>query len=489
MRKKKLLLLSLYVITASGIVLSIYAYFWETNATVGNLATGFSIIMAFIIYILSRNDKQSNEPTIQLDFQTATKLADERLVEEIALRDKTIAILNEELARKNLPTWEQVVKDHLEKGEWKKAIESINPNADEEEVAQKYIRKAQLYIINYQFTEAEQCYKQAVVLFPSYENNCAIANFYYTLNKFTEAIEYYNHCLLLTILPEKRSDILINLGSTHYKNNAYSEAEISFNEALKIYRELAKKKSDTYLPDVAMTLNNLGVLQSNNNEHSKAKISYNEALKIRKELAEKNRETYLPQVANTLNNMGNLQRVKHEYSEAEVSYKEALKMYMEFAYKDPEAYLHNVATTLINLGNLLSDKHEYSQAEVSYKEALRVYRKLAEMNSNAYIPNVALTLTNIARLLVLKDEYAEAETAFKEALKIQRELSNKNSKAYLPDVAYTLVCLSQFHIYNKELSLKYAKEAIEICGKCNSTPFVEKQLDNAKLVIEILKNT
>ena len=85
-------------------------------------------------------------------------------------------------------------------------------------------------------------------------------------------------------------------------------ARKGFEEALKICRELAKKNPDTYLPDVARTLNNLAVLDSDQNRMEAARKEYEEALKIYRELAQKNPDTYLPDVARTLNNLAVLDR-------------------------------------------------------------------------------------------------------------------------------------------------------------------------------------
>jgi hypothetical protein len=44
----------------------------------------------------------------------------------------------------------------------------------------------------------------------------------------------------------------------------------AYDEALKIYRELAQKNPDRYLPYVATTLNNLGILDSDENRMDEA---------------------------------------------------------------------------------------------------------------------------------------------------------------------------------------------------------------------------
>jgi tetratricopeptide (TPR) repeat protein len=126
------------------------------------------------------------------------------------------------------------------------------------------------------------------------------------------------------------------------------DARKEYEESLKTFRELARKDPETYLPDVAMTLNNLGILDSAQDRMKEARKEYEESLKIYRKLAQKDPEAYLPNVAATLNNLGVLDRDKNRMEEA-------LKTYGELAQKDPETYLPYVAITRNNLGNLNSD--------------------------------------------------------------------------------------------------------------------------------------
>ena len=65
-----------------------------------------------------------------------------------------------------------------------------------------------------------------------------------------------------------------------------------------------------------LILNNLANLHSNKNEFPEALGKYEEALKIYRELAKENRQTYLPDVATSLNNLANLHSYKNEFPEA-----------------------------------------------------------------------------------------------------------------------------------------------------------------------------
>ena len=220
------------------------------------------------------------------------------------LQEANKAKLQAEYAnRDNIVDYKKHALELWHKGKKEEAIKSVDTDVADEEAANRHIFKAELLIDNFQFDEAEQHYKQAAAVFPSYDNIFTIADFYYDLNKFPEAIEYYNLSLNLADLPENKTRILNDMGNAQQRNNDYSEAETSYNKALKIHRQLAKENPKAYLPDVAMTLNNLAILHRNINEYPKALEEYEEALKIHRQLAKENPKAYLPDVAMTLNNL------------------------------------------------------------------------------------------------------------------------------------------------------------------------------------------
>ena len=74
------------------------------------------------------------------------------------------------------------------------------------------------------------------------------------------------------------------------------DAHKEHEEALKIYRELAQKDPETYLPYVAMTLNNLGILDSDQNRMAEARKEYEEALKIYEAFVEQDPEQFTTDV-------------------------------------------------------------------------------------------------------------------------------------------------------------------------------------------------
>ena len=69
---------------------------------------------------------------------------------------------------------------------------------------------------------------------------------------------------------------------------------MEYEEALKIYRELAKKRPDNYLPYVAATLSNLGILDRAQNRPEEARKAFEEALKIYNSFAKLHPDQFSP---------------------------------------------------------------------------------------------------------------------------------------------------------------------------------------------------
>ena len=94
------------------------------------------------------------------------------------------------------------------------------------------------------------------------------------------------------------------LGNLYRDLKRFEEAEKAYNEALEIYKKLAAKSPDAYLPYVATTQNNLAILYRNLNRFEEAEKAYNEALEIHKKLAAKSPDAYLPVLLQTQANIG-----------------------------------------------------------------------------------------------------------------------------------------------------------------------------------------
>ena len=87
---------------------------------------------------------------------------------------------------------------------------------------------------------------------------------------------------------------------------------------MEVYRKLAQKSPDRYLPDLAMSLNNLGNCYSEQGDHDAALRVTEEAVQIRRMLAQKTPDRYEPDLARSLGVLG---RVKmHSEPQAAAAY-------------------------------------------------------------------------------------------------------------------------------------------------------------------------
>src|SRR6266436_9073471 len=336
------------------------------------------------------------------------------------------------------------------------------------EAIQAWLLKAQLFTVQFRFDDAEKAYQEAIDTSPeSLKANFAFAHFNQELNRYDKARRAYARCLELARSKDDDGDIALtlnNLANLDKDQNRPETARKGYEEALKIYRELAQKNRDIYLPKVAMTLNNLAMLDKDQNRMEAARKGYEEALRIYREFAQKNPDTYLSYVATILNNLAVLHADQDRPEAARTEYEEALKIYREFAQKNPDTYLPYVATILNNLANLDSEQNRMEAARKEYEEALRIRGELAQKNPDTYLSDVAQTLGNLASVDVFENRIGTARKRFEEALDIFEQLAARNPDRFQSDIAKTLGNLASVDVFENRIGTarKRFEEALDI---------------------------
>ncbi|MBP6812036.1 MAG: tetratricopeptide repeat protein [Saprospiraceae bacterium] len=224
-------------------------------------------------------------------------------------------------------------------------------------------------------------------------------------DRFEKTMDYFGQSLRA----ERNIENLFAYAYFLQNHNQYSQAQPLYEEALQIYRQLAQQNPQTYLPDVAMTLNNLANLYSDRNEFSQAQPLYEEALQIYRQLAQQNPQTYLPDVAMTLNNLAILYKARNEFSQAQPLYEEALQIYRQLAQQNPQTYLPDVAMTLLVYGDYYRDTEQFETAIQTYKDALGIYAEFAQKEPSAYEPKVFELKGRLQIIYEIMGNTAEAE--------------------------------------------------------------------------------
>lgn len=300
-----------------------------------------------------------------------------------------------------------------------------------------------------------------------------LADGFYSSNQLREAKISYEKALKLYRQLAKEEPqtfnkevalALRNLGALQRRVRNPAKAEFFLQEALKIYRELAEQQPLVFNQDVAMMLNDLGMLQSDLRQLSEAESFFFEALKIFRELAEKKPGIFNLDLAAILNNLGLVQNDLRKFAEAESSSLEALNIFQKLAKKEPQTLNRDVAGTLNNLSNLQTDLRKFAEAENSLLEALKIYRELAKQEPSIFNQNLALTLNNLGSTRCVMRKFAEAESCFTEALRIRRKLAKQQPQVFNYYVAMTLNNLAylQFELRKFSKAEVFSLEALKI---------------------------
>jgi tetratricopeptide (TPR) repeat protein len=242
------------------------------------------------------------------------------------------------------------------------------------------------------------------------------------------------------------------------------EALKATQEAVEIYRRLADRQPDAFLPDLAASLHNLGKVLSALGRRAEALQAAQEAVEIRRRLAAQHPDAFLPDLARSLNNLGAMLSEMGRRAEALQATQEAVDLYRRLAQQNPDAFLPDLAVSLNNLGADLSALGRRAEALEATQEAVEHYRRLAAQHPDAFLPYLAISLHNLGAMLSEMGRRAEALEATQEAVDLYRRLAAQHPDAFLPDLAASLNNLGLWlsEMGRRAEALEATQEAVEI---------------------------
>lgn len=260
---------------------------------------------------------------------------------------------------------------------------------------------------------------------------------------------------------------LLRLGDVLENWGSEEEAVLASQEAVEIYRKLARNPLDAYLRDLAGSLNNLGNSLSALGRREEALFAAQEALDIRRKLARDRGNTFLPDLAASLNNVGKMLNDVGRREEGLEATREAVDNYRELAGQRPGAFMPDVGMSLSNLGSDLSDLGRHEEALAVTLEAADIRRKLARDRPDAFLSDLATTLNNLGPMLNALGRYEEALAVTQEAVDIWRKLARERPDAFLHDLAIGLSNLgNRLHRLGRhEEALTAIQEAVDFQRK------------------------
>ena len=235
-------------------------------------------------------------------------------------------------------------------------------------------------------------------------------------------------------------------------------------EAVDIFRALAKDRPDAFLPDLAAGLSNLGSRISELGRREEALKASQEAVGIRRALAKDRPDAFLLDLAACLNNLGRDLSSLGRREDALTASQEAVDIFRALAKDRPDAFLPDLAAGLSNLGSRISELGRREDALKASQEAVDIRRALAKDRPDAFLPGLAMGLTSHGRNLFILGRYEEALKASQEAVDIYRALAKDRPDAFLPDLAMSVNNIGPmlFNLGRHEEALKASQEAVDI---------------------------
>jgi tetratricopeptide (TPR) repeat protein len=294
---------------------------------------------------------------------------------------------------------------------------------------------------------------------------------------FSTAIEHVKKALkicteLNKINPEeyspKMADILLLLGDYHTLIKKYSVSIVEYEEALRIYCELAGKDIDSskHQLDVSKVLHCLGDVYVLKDECEEGIAYYKDALDIaRSDNIVENLYTIAELQAKILESMINTYITIENYEEAICTIKEILPICRLKLALNPAREIPKLAEIRTIQGELYSHLEQPENSLLEIIEARKLYEFLTAYFPETYFDKFK-SITNICILTYQEvGKYKEANELAEDVLALYRYLATKEPEEFLPIVVIYLGHIAGYHntfTQEREKALKLAHEIIQI---------------------------
>lgn len=197
------------------------------------------------------------------------------------------------------------------------------------------------------------------------------------------------------------SRVFDDLGSLAEKRGQYDQAELFFDEGIRI----AERQSDS--ATLSSLLTQAGWLSISRGRYQEAEARFSTAY----EHAETVRRPDL--ISGVLTNWGWAKIKQGKLAEADGLLTQGLDLAKDINFQE------RIAALLINLGVSAEKQGDYAKAEQRYRDALVISEKVASPEKASAV------LTNLGLLAEYRGAYAEAEEYYRKGLSIARSLGHK----------------------------------------------------------------
>ncbi|MEQ8467023.1 tetratricopeptide repeat protein [Coleofasciculus sp. E1-EBD-02] len=258
---------------------------------------------------------------------------------------------------------------------------------------------------------------------------------------------------LLTQTPNARkaeADQLFEQGKQQFSNSQFQAAIKSWQQALKIYREIGVRRRE------ADSLNNLGYAHHSLGQYQRAIEFYQQSLDIYRKIGYREGE------AKALNNLGNPYHSLGQYQQAIEFHQQSLDVSRKIGYREGEA------DSLNNLGNAYQSQGQYQRAIEFYQQSLDIYRKIDDPQGKAY------SLNNLGNAYDSLGQSERAIESHQQSLEIYQKIVNPQGEANsLNNLGNAYHFLGQY-----QQAIEFYQQSLQIYQKIVNPQGEAKTLNN-----------
>ncbi len=257
--------------------------------------------------------------------------------------------------------------------------------------------------------------------------------------------------------------------------NRNVEALNALQEALPIYRKLAKQNPEKFKSDLARCLNNQVNLLDNLGRLEEAAASAEEAVQIYHQISmnidkygnqsfASGLETWVqdirPNLGDSLLAQSTILNKLERKEESLAAVEEAVDIFETLAQDYPDQFRHHLGMTYNNLAMGLGGLDRNEEALTAMKKSTDIYRELVKIRPEVFRQYLAHTLNGKAAALIRVGKPEEAIFCIQEAIKEYEQLTKIRPESFLP-----LLAQSNERLASVYRSLGNEKEAIEMHEK------------------------
>lgn len=236
-----------------------------------------------------------------------------------------------------------------------------------------------------------------------------LGEYYFNIDDFEKAEEYYKEALLLYQSLDNSSQIMQlchNLGLTNQYVNHYDEALFFYQKSIEIAESIGSKEK------AAISYQDIGTLYNDLQKYSLAQNYYEKALEIYKQTNNEER------IAAIYQNIGVLQYNWGDFVQSLNYYEKSFSIYEQLQDKQ------NIAISLSNIGLVYEECKNFNMALDYYQKALIIFEEIG------FKPTLVYIFYNLGSLYRNTGNYSKSIEYFEKGLNLSTEISMKDYISY-----------------------------------------------------------